>query len=205
MAGYDQTIRVKAAFKAVAKDFFSFLQAVGRKYVRPVRINYRYRGRGLFYVTVDGGPGGINALFQELILSRGLYYYACSIKNARKEDIVRHAIGPIFQQLLEERFQNPYSRFLRRHILGAIYQEKFVPGDLRDLFSHEYEILFRKWDIGSLDDWNFIKDVDGFLTRFMLTKLGQCFRATKSRVRGACRTILQRRVWHVRRGKRQVQ
>jgi len=47
-----------------------------------------------------------------------------------------------------------------------------VPGELINRFSHEYEILFRKWDIGSIDDWNFIKDVDAFLTRFMLSNLG---------------------------------
>lgn len=172
MAGYDQKIKVRVAHHAAAKDFFAFLRSVGRKYARPVRINYRYLGRGYFRVTVDGGSGGINSLFQELILNRGLYYYVCSIRKTGKREMVRYAIVPIFQELLEARFQNPYSRFLRRHILGKIHQEKYTPGDFNDPFSHEYEILFRKWDIGSVDDWNFIKDLDGTLTRFMLTKLG---------------------------------
>jgi len=172
MAGYDQKIKVRAAYNSAAKDFFSFLQAVGRKYARPVRIKYRYLGRGYFYVIVDGSPGGIDALFQELILNRGLYYYICSIKGAKKKEVINHAIVPTFQGLLEQRFQNPYSRFLRRHILGKISQEMFVPGDFKDPFAHEYEVLFRKWDIGFVDNWGFIKDLDGFLTKFMLTKLG---------------------------------
>lgn len=172
MAGYDQTIKVKAAYHLAAKDFFAFLQAVGRKYARPVRVNYRYLKRGRFYVTIDGSPGGIDALFQELILNRGLYYYICSIRNNKKKEIISHAVIPIFQELLEGRFQNPYSRFLRRHILGKVSQGKFIPGDFNEPFSHEYEVLFRKWDIGLIDDWNFIKDLDSLLTKFMLTKLG---------------------------------
>ena len=172
MAGYDQTIKVKAEYYPAAKNFFSFLQAVGRRYSRPVKINYRYLERGRFYVAVDGGSGEIDALFQELILNRGLYYYACTIKSDKKKEILSQVVAPLFQDLLEERFQNPYSRFLRRHILGKISQEKFIPGEFKDPFSHEYEVLFRKWDIGLIDDWNFIKDLDSLLTRFMLIKLG---------------------------------
>ncbi len=168
MAGYDQTIRVKAKYQLAARNFFSFLQAVGRKYDRPVRIKYRYLRRGRFYVTVDGGSGGIDALFQELILNKGLYYYVCSIRSNQKREIISYPILPLFQGLLENRFQNPYSRFLRKHILGRIAQDKFIPGEFNDPFSHEYEALFRKWDIGLLDDRGFIEDVDSFLTRFML-------------------------------------
>lgn len=73
MAGYDQKIKVKVAYQLAARDFFSFLQAVGRRYSRAVKIRYRYLGRGYFYVLVDGGSGGIDALFQELLLNRGLY------------------------------------------------------------------------------------------------------------------------------------
>jgi len=84
MAGYVQKIKVRAKYLNSTKDFFKFLQAVGRKYSRPVRINYRYLGRGYFYIVMDGGSGGIDALFQEMILNKGLYYYACSIKNNRQ-------------------------------------------------------------------------------------------------------------------------
>ena len=171
MVGYDQDIKIKASYYSAAKDFFTFLQAVGRKYERPVKINYRYQKRGRFYVIVDGSPGGINAFFQELILNKGLYYYCCSLRNTKKKEIIRYVIIPIFQELLEVRFENPYSRFLRRHILGKIPQDKFVPGELIEPFSHEYEILFRKWDIEIIDNWNFIKDLDSFLTRFMLVMI----------------------------------
>jgi hypothetical protein len=171
MAGYDQVIKIRAAYLPPAKDFFAFLQAVGRKYARPVRIRYRHLGRGRFYVVVDGGPGGIDALFQELLLNKGLYYYACSLRVSDKKAVIREVIVPIFQQLLEERFPNPYSRFVKKHILGRISQEESIPGEFSDVFSHQYEVLFRKWDIGILGDWDFVKDLDSLLTRFMLVKL----------------------------------
>ena len=172
MVGYDQTIKVKAAYYKEAKDFFAFLQAVGRKYARPTRINYRYLKRGRFYVIVDGSPGGIDALFQELILNRGLYYYICSLRGKNKRAVIKHVVIPIFQDFLEYRFENPYSKFVRRHLTGRAFEEKYVPGDLSDHFSHQYEVLFRKWDIGSVDDWHFIKDLDALITQFMLTQLG---------------------------------
>jgi len=170
MAGYDQKIKVKSYFEVEARKFFSFLQKIGRRYSRPVKIKYRYLGRGFFYVFIDGGSGGIDALFQELILNRGLYYYACTLGN--KDQIISSVIVPIFRQLIDERFENSQSRFLRKHILGKYSQREFIPGEFHNSFSHEYEILFRKWDIGIIDDWNFIKDLDSFLTNFMLKEIG---------------------------------
>jgi hypothetical protein len=172
MAGYDQKVKVKAAYRDAARDFFSFLQTVGRRYARPVKFNFRYLGRGYFYVMVDGGTGGIDALLQELILNRGLYYYACALRGPHKREKLAHAVIPLFQALLEHRFEQPYSRFIRRHVLGEATQNEFVPGEFKEPFAHEYEILFRKWDLGAIDDWNFIKDLDSLLTQFLLTKIG---------------------------------
>lgn len=171
MAGYYEIIKVKTSYYLEAKKFFGFLQAVGRRYKRPVKINYRYVGRGRFYVLTDGGSGSIDALLQELILNRGLYYYICSIQESKKTQIINNSILPIYQGLLENRFQNPYSKFLKKHILGKISQGNFIPGDFFDPFSHEYEVLFRKWDLGLMNESDFIIDTDSLLTKFMLTKL----------------------------------
>jgi len=171
MVGHDQDIKINPTYYQEAKNFFAFLQAVGRKYDRPTKVNYRYQKSGRFSVIVDGSPGGVDAFFQELILNRGLYYYCCSLRNNKKQEIIRNVIVPIFRELLERRFENPYSRFLRRHVLGKIPQNKFVPGEFIEPFSHDYEVLFRKWDVGIINDWNFIKDLDSFLTRFMLVMI----------------------------------
>ena len=102
MAGYDQTIVIRARYVPIALHFFAFLQKVGRRYKRPVKIKYRYQRRGHFYVTVDGGSGSIDALFQELVLNRGLYYYGCAIEN--RQEIITSVVLPIFRQLINERF-----------------------------------------------------------------------------------------------------
>jgi hypothetical protein len=171
MAGYSLTVRIKAEFNHSGKEFLEFIRSVAKKY--PVSLHYRTVRPGKYLITIDGTPGGkIDALFQELIINRGLYYYICSIKSSRKQEIISGAILPIYQELIESRFENPYSKFLRRHILGKINNGQFIPGYFRNPFSHEYEILFRRWDMGSLTNWDFIKDVDSLLEKFMLVQIG---------------------------------
>jgi hypothetical protein len=166
MAGFDLTAEVPTRHHAAARDFLEFLQSVGRKY--PVQINFRSVRPGRFYVMINGRPGAIDSLLQELILNRGLYYYCCSFKSEAKADIIRTVIVTIFQQLLEDRFRFTQSKFLRRHVLGRMEQNSGVPGDFSDPFAHEYEVAFRKWDVKILSDWDFIKDTDAILTRFLL-------------------------------------
>jgi hypothetical protein len=166
MAGYDLTTQVPARHHASARGFLEFLQSVGRKY--PVQVRFRSIGSGRFYVTVDGRPGAIDALLQELILNRGLYYYCRSFKSEAKANIIRTVIVAIFQQLLEDRFRFTQGNLLHRHALGKMEQNLGVPGDFSDPFAHEYEVAFRKWDVKILSDWDFIKDTDAILTRFLL-------------------------------------
>jgi len=168
MTSYDQNVRVRVAYVSETKQFLSFLNAVGRKYSRHTKVNYRYLGRGHFRVVLDGSPGGIDALFQELLLNKGLYYYLCGLRRGIKRDIADNVVIPVFQDLLEQRFSNPYSKFVRRHLTGKIVDEKYLPGDFESEYSHAYEVLFRKWDIGSLSNVGFIKDLDFLLTQFML-------------------------------------
>lgn len=168
MAGYDQIIKINTKYYESAIDFLNFINRVGKRYSRHVKFSYEYLKRGRFKLKIDGQTGSIDAILQELILNRGLYYYACTLQENYKEDILREAIIPFYQKLLEERFPNTYNKFLRKHILGNINQYKYIPGDFFNLFSHEYEIIFRKWDLGIIDDWNFIKDVDSFLNHFLL-------------------------------------
>ncbi len=162
-------IRIDPQVHDQGKAFLAFLSNVGRKY--PVRLRYRSRGVGHFYVTFAGRSTAIDALFQELILNRGLYYYASSLHGRDKKSVLSKSVIPIYQDLLESRFTNPYSRVVRRHVTGKLGMGQFVPGDLSDVDAHEYEVLYRKWGIGVLDDWNFIKDLDSFLNHFMLTKI----------------------------------
>lgn len=170
MAGYDQKVKIRAKFEKGARNFFSFLQKVGRKYSRPVRVRYRYLGRGYFYVNIDGGSGGIDALFQELILNRGLYYYGCTLQN--KEETISFVILPIFRQLIDHAFENPKSRFLRKHILGKYSQKDFVPGQIKNDYGYNFEVLFRRWDLEMISNKDYVIGLDAIATNFLLDKLG---------------------------------
>lgn len=168
MAGYDQNIIVQAKYADQTRSFLIFLQNIGRKYSRPTKINYRYLERGNFYLTIDGRPGGIDALFQELILNRGLYYYSCTLKN--KKEIVSNVILPVFRQLIDERFENSHSRFLRKHILGKYSQNDFVPTDIKNIDGYKFEILYRRWDLEMLTTKDYVISLDALLTQFLLEK-----------------------------------
>lgn len=170
MAGYDLDAKIPdPGLHDEACFFFRFLQSVGRRY--PVSIRYRTTGPGAYYLAIDGTPGArIDALLQELILNRGLYYYSCT--RSRRREVTHKVIAPLFQALLESRFPFPHIRFLRRHILGSVEQGKGIPGELEDSTCHDYEVLFRKWDIGVVGNWDFVKDTDSLLTRFLLERLG---------------------------------
>lgn len=171
MAGYDLELLIRSGFKDYARHFLEFIKTVARKY--PVKISYRSTSSEIFHVSLDATPAAkIDALLLELILNRGLYYYFSSLRHSQKELILREAILPVFRGLIESRFPVPYSRFLKRHILGRLAQDSFVPGDLIEPSAHAYEILFRKWDIGIVDDWNFVKDSDSLITGFLLTQIG---------------------------------
>jgi hypothetical protein len=170
MAGYDLKLEVRKNYRDNARDFLEFIKSVARKY--PVTLSYRSTSLGRFQVSLGGSPGAkIDSLLLEMILNRGLYYYFSSLRSPQRGLILREAILPVFQALIESRFPVPYSRFLRRHTLGRLPQDSFVPGDLTEESAHGYEILFRKWDIGIMGDWNFVKDADSLITNFLLTQI----------------------------------
>lgn len=169
MAGYDQNIKIKVDFIKDGKNFLNFLQNVGRKYPRPTKIKYRYLKHGYFDIVIDGSSGGIDALFQELILNRGLYYYGCTLKN--KKTVISNVILPIYRQLIDKRFENPQSRFLRKHILGKYSQNDFVPTDAKNKHGYAFELVYRKWDLHMLTNKDYTISIDALITHFLLEKV----------------------------------
>lgn len=170
MAGYDLTIRTKRIFHDDIISFLKFLQNVGKR----LKVSFKYRTirKGSFEIIIDGTPGAkIDAFFQEIILNKGLYYYSCSLTTNNRRKIISNVIVPVYQILLNSRFQYPHSKSVTKHVLGKFSQNKDIPGDFKDQFAHDYEILFRKWDLNIINDWDFIKDTDSLLTKFLLTAI----------------------------------
>ncbi|MCJ7446244.1 MAG: hypothetical protein MUO72_00985 [Bacteroidales bacterium] len=167
MTRFDYDINVKSKYQEEAKLFISFLHNVGKNY--RVRIQYRDIELGKIHVTINGQSSSkIDAFFQELILNKGLYYYSNTVHS--RYNLIKEVIKPIFELLLESRFERTHSKLLKRHILGKI-TNPFIPGDFFDNSAHDYEMLFRKWDSDLLGNYDFIKDLDDLLTKFLLEKL----------------------------------
>lgn len=169
MAGFDCKVRIKVKHVEEARDFLNFLKRVANLQSHPVKINFRYLKRGFFYLSIDGQSGAIDAFFQGIILNKGLFYYSQTLN--KKSPLIKEVVLPICKGLLEERFVNPHSAFLRKHILGKISQNDFVPSDIKNYFGYKYEILFRKWDLKMIDDKEFVINLDALLTKFLLTKI----------------------------------
>jgi hypothetical protein len=168
MSKYYLQIEIESEYNSEAIVFIKFLQNTSKRY--PLNIHYRKIKNGLFILSVETDNNlKSDAFFQELILNKGLYYYACTLSSKRL--IVKNVIKPIFQQIINTRFQRTHEKLLKRHILGKI-SKAFILGDFFEESSHKYENLFFRWDIGVLTDYDFIRDLDDLLTSFMLEKSG---------------------------------
>lgn len=168
MSKYDLYIEIHPNYEDEAKHFLRFLQNTSKRHL--IKFHYKKNLTGAYVVNI-GSESNLksDAFFQELVLNKALYYYACTLKS--KKNIVKFVIKPIFQKILESRFEHTHEKLLKRHILGKV-KETFIPGDLFEESGHRYENLFFRWDIGILGDYDFIKDLDDLLTEFMLKKIG---------------------------------
>ena len=168
MSKYSLHINISPKYDSDAKAFIKFIQCASKRF--PIKINYRTIKKGVFSLTFESKDTlKSDAFFQELILNRGLYYYACTLKS--KKEIVRYVVMPIFKRIIEYRFERTHEKLLKRHILGKI-STTFIPGDIFDDSGHKYENLFFRWDVGILSNYDFVKDLDDLLTGFMLKSIG---------------------------------
>ena len=95
MAGYDLEIQVEPRYHEEAKSFIGFLQKIGKD--RGVRLKFKTVRRAMLYITIDGTPGAkITALFQELVLNKGLYYYSQTIRSRRK--VIQEVVNPDYSR-----------------------------------------------------------------------------------------------------------
>lgn len=166
MSRYDVYFEIEPQYHEEGIHFINFLKNVAGKY--PIKVHFKSINNGKFNLRIESAlEGKIEAIFQELILNKGLYYYACSVSQKRNL-ITRKVIAPIYGEIIYNIFENPYDKFLIRHIKGIVPQNKYVPGDFNNDFSNEFQILFRRWDIKQISDWDFIVDLDALLNRFLL-------------------------------------
>ncbi len=170
MPGYQQRIRVSTGYLNETRQFLSFLKRICSSTTSKRKLKYRYQGKGYFKLSFEGTPGRLDAFFQELLLNKGLYYYSCTL--SKRFEIARNVIIPIYSDLIEYRFQNPHSQFLMKHVQGKITESTFLPTDMENIYGYSIEIMYRKWDSGSLSNKDYVIDIDSSLTQFLLERTG---------------------------------
>jgi hypothetical protein len=153
-----------------AYKFLEFIKAVGEKHGLSIRYRTYEPGRVVVIVPRSNATK-FDTTLQELIMMRGLHYYAMSLTSQRIQ-IIEDVIVPIYEWLIEGRFENSNSKYIRQHILAEISPSEYVPVDYENEFSSEYEILYRKWVLGTINDSEFILELDSLMTRFLLTQTG---------------------------------
>ncbi len=153
--------------KRNAKNFFNFLRKAARKH--SVTISLSTNATDELTLSVPGKEcWNLDLFLQELILSRGLYYYLCSIPKRRLA--AKSVVKPIIEQLLVSRFSVVYPVLLHKHLLNG--SPDWTAGEFREEFSQDYERLFQRFQLNMVSGYEFIRDLDDLLTEFMLTALG---------------------------------
>ena len=165
--GLDLTFVVPASDVREAKDFLNFLRKAARKHAVTITISTDQ----IIELTLSV-PGkdcwNLDLFLQELILTRGLYYYLCNVSNRRH--IARSVVKPIFEQLLISRFSVVYPVLLQKHLLQG--SSNWTSGAFVEGTAQSYETLFHRFKLKMITGYEFIRDLDDLLTEFMLMQLG---------------------------------
>ncbi len=110
----------------------------------------------------------LDLFLQELIFTRGLYYYLCSVPNRR--NVARRVVKPIFEELLQSHYSVVYPVLIHTHLLEG--SQTWTAGDFIDGRAQKYELLYQKLHLKMISGYEFIRDLDDHLTEFMLEQLG---------------------------------
>jgi hypothetical protein len=149
-----------------AKKFLNFLRIAGRRHSVTITISEGSTGNLALSVPREEGRN-VDSFLQELIFTRGLYYYLCSISNRRH--VARRVVKPIFEELLRSNFDVVYPVQIQKHLLGG--SQTWTAGDFTDGGGQKYELLYRQFRLKMISGYEFIRNLDDLLTEFMLEQL----------------------------------
>jgi hypothetical protein len=149
------------------RNFLNFLRTAARRHSVPISIA-QISQRELTLSVPANECSQLDMFLQELVLTKGLYYYLCGISNRRR--VAKTVVKPVFEQLLTSRFSVVYPVLLHKHLLQG--SPDWTAGDFREEFSQEYERLFQRFHLKMTSGYEFIRDLDDLLTEFMLITLG---------------------------------
>ena len=82
MSKYDLYIEIHPNYEDEAKHFLRFLQNTSKRHL--IKFHYKKNLTGAYVVNI-GSESNLksDAFFQELVLNKALYYYACTLKSKK--------------------------------------------------------------------------------------------------------------------------
>ena len=147
--------------------FLAFLRRAARKFF--VTISFVENSPGLVRLSVPGKDGwNLDSFLQELVFSRGLYYYLYTVPNRRR--IATTVVKPIFEELLMSRLTVAYPVLIQKHLMKGV--SDWIGGEFIEGTAQRYEMLYQRFMLKSISGYEFVRDLDDLLTEFMLTQLG---------------------------------
>jgi hypothetical protein len=150
------------------ENFVNFLRNAGRKHSITISILAK-RKRELTIHIPTKCCLNLDSFLQELVLSRGAYYYLCSVNHRR--DVAGEVVKPILEDLLLSCFSVAYPVQIQKHLLDGA--RDWMAGEFSaDGTAQQYEMLFHRYKLKMISGYEFIRDLDDLLTEFMLGQLG---------------------------------
>jgi hypothetical protein len=161
----DLKFAVAASDLRDAKIFLTFLRRAARKH--SVTMTTSASGAEVTLSVPLKEVKNLSLFLQDLILTRGLHYYLCTVSNRRH--VASAVVKPIAEKLLERCFNVTYPVLVRKHLLDGL--PTGAAGDLAVADSQSYELLFHRLQLKMISGYEFIRDLDDLLTEFMLSQL----------------------------------
>jgi hypothetical protein len=151
-----------------AKAFLNFLRTAARKH--SLKISFHATENGQLIVSIPREHWQkAESFLQELVFSKGLYYYLCSVSNRRR--IAKSVVKPIAEELLASCFSVVYPVLIHKHLLQG--SPDWTAGEFSsEGYAQEYELLFHRLKLKMVSNYEFVRDLDDLLTQFMLFQLG---------------------------------
>jgi hypothetical protein len=148
------------------KKFLHFLRVAGRRHSVTLTIGEGSTGELTLSVPREKGTN-LDSFLQELIFTRGLYYYLCSIPN--RVHVARRIVKPIFEELLQSTFSVVYPVQIQTHLLEG--SQTWTAGEFITGVGQQYDLLYQQFRLKMISGYEFIRNLDDLLTEFMLEQL----------------------------------
>jgi len=152
--------------------FIDFLKNIGVR--TSVQIDAFIKGNYLSVaISYEKYSGKVGDLLQEILLNNVLYYYSNYLPKKRRSGVIKNVIAPICRKI-NQKHSGLYGLSISRitqYCNKPIPRHIYYPHSFGNKYSNEYEVLYERWQMGLLSDWELILNLDALLNKFLLMVL----------------------------------